>query len=41
MLLKLDAPLIHQTTLLAIRYEMSIRSFLEDHVSPLPRLVID
>ena len=33
--------LIHKAALCLIRYEMSIRAFLEDHVSPLPWLVVD
>jgi hypothetical protein len=33
--------MIHKAASLGIRYEMSVRAFLEDHVSPLPGLVID
>jgi hypothetical protein len=29
-----------KTALCVIRYEMSIRTFLEDYVSPLPRLIV-
>jgi hypothetical protein len=31
----------HKAALFLIGYEMSIRAFLEDHVSPLPWLVVD
>jgi hypothetical protein len=31
----------HKAALFLIRYEMGIRAFLEDHVSPLPWLVVD
>ena len=33
--------LIHKAALCVIRNEMSICAFLEDHVSPLPWLVVD
>jgi hypothetical protein len=35
------APKPIKGALFLIRYEMSIRTFFEDHVSPLPWLVVD